>query len=88
MLKALKDFNSKTANPVHAHRNRIVHDMRIIHEATQEVSRLQISATTSLTFGFVPQSKAAVRQIREDIEMMIRRFPDMRQAIIAKRAQL
>lgn len=65
-------------------RNRIVHDPRLIKQATGTVQRLQITAKPKVHFGFIEETAAEVIKVAEDLAAKGKEFITLRDAVIAE----
>ena len=68
---------------INGHRNRIVHDKRIVDAQTGQVARFQVSAKGTLKFDAVPETIADLMKFRDQLREMFRLFGKIEEALIS-----
>lgn len=81
-LDKLNKFTGGRISVLQEARNRTVHDTRMIHQGTDEVTRLQITARGPLVFGFQPEPTSNLHKTRKKIEKVIRDYYVLRDELL------
>ena len=83
-VNRLKKFQSVRIGRLQQGRNRAVHDVRVLHNATGEIKRLQITAQGPLVFEFQPEPISDLHKLRKKIEAAIRDCSTLRDDVLAE----